>query len=109
MGVRANWFVEDLDVDTTDPFAVDVEEVGQPIDLSGEPHLNRKVLELAERERALFNLGVECPIKDMPDTSCLACPLSCRDEQVAESGLCKIGQEQERVITRLAALKLYGG
>jgi hypothetical protein len=59
MGVRANWFVEDLDVDTA-------------------------------------------------DTSCLACPMSCRDEAVLASGLCDVGREQERVATRLAALKLRG-
>lgn len=105
MGVRANWFVEELDVDTGDPFDV---ELGQPIDLSGEPELNRRLIELTERERGIYELGVECPIKDMAETSCLACPLSCRDEAVLESGLCDVGREQERVATRLAALRLRG-
>jgi hypothetical protein len=107
VSVRANWFVEDLDVDDGDPFA-DVEELGQPIDLSGEPELNRRLIALAQRESQIFDLGVECPIKDMADTSCLACPLSCRDEAVLASGLCEVGREQERVATRLAALKLRG-
>src|SRR4051812_13797595 len=106
MGVRANWFVEELDVDTDDPF--DVEQLGQPIDLSGEPELNRRLIALAEQERQIYDLGVECPIKDMADTSCLACPLSCRDEAVLASGLCEVGREQERVATRLAALRLRG-
>jgi hypothetical protein len=44
----------------------------------------------------------------MADTSCLACPLSCRDEAVLASGLCEVGREQERVATRLAALKVRG-
>lgn len=106
MGVRANWFVEEHDVDTDDPF--DVEQLGQPIDLSGEPELNRRLIALAEQERQIYDLGVECPIKDMTDTSCLACPLSCRDEAVLASGLCEVGREQERVATRLAALRLRG-
>jgi hypothetical protein len=107
VGIRANWFVEQLlDDATSDPF--DVEQDGKPIDLTGEPHLSSRLIDLTEQERQIYLLGVECPIKDMPDTSCLACPVGCRDEAIRESGLCRIGQEQERVTTRLALLKTFG-
>lgn len=98
MSVRANWFLDDLVVE---PF-VAVEEVGQPIDLRGEPRLNRRLVELATEEGRLWARGVRCAIKDRPDTTCSACPLYALDADDPRTQLCAVGVEQERVLTTIA-------
>jgi hypothetical protein len=107
-GVRANWFVDDLNVATDDPFLGDPEEDGQPIELGGDlARLGRRLVELAHQEQTLATAGVTCPIKDRPDTCCSACPVRGSDE--ALSSLCDVGQEQERVCTRLAVAREHSG
>jgi hypothetical protein len=77
-----------------------------PIDLTtAEPKLERISRELLDRERILFSEGVTCSLKEMPDSTCLACPLFGRDDDMKP--LCTVGREQERISTVLAA-KLHG-
>jgi hypothetical protein len=109
MTARANWFTaEEIELgDEPDPFAVPIEEVGQRIDLR-DPHaaLQIRLTELLHREAALFNADVTCTIKDRPDTTCHACPVSkAHDPKQALCVLCKIGREQEIVLTELAVLQ----
>lgn len=106
MTARANWFVQavtDLD-DEPDPFEMPVEEVGRKIDLRDpKAALQLRIEELVQREANLFNAGVCCPIKERPDTTCHACPVSrAGDREVALGALCRVGREQESVLTELA-------
>lgn len=103
-GVRANWFV-DLERAEEDALEVAVEEAGLPIDLDGEePTLNQRLVELGTQEQFLYGQGVECKVKDRPDTACSVCPL--RDAEGPMAALCKLGVEQEQVSTRLAVLRV---
>lgn len=107
MTARANWFVaevEGLD-DEPDPFAMPVEEVGERIDLS-DPlgGLRLRLVELLRREGNLDAGGVTCAIKGRTDTCCHACPMS--EAHIRDSTLgvlCRLGREQERVLTEIAA------
>ena len=109
MSTRANWFlqqIEDGEIDPDDPFQMPVEEVGQRIDLR-DPRgkLELRLQELMTRESRLYERGVTCPIKDRPDSTCHACPVSqAHDPSVSLSVLCRLGREQEVVGTELAVL-----
>lgn len=108
MSTRANWHTAELDLDDPlggdDPFAMPIEEVGDPIDLRDRgARLQLRLRELCKKEGNLDRNGVTCPIKDRPDTSCLACPISeAADDTSTRGPLCRIGREQERVCTELA-------
>jgi hypothetical protein len=107
-GVKANWHVqriEGLD-DEPDPFSAPIEEIGERIDLRDpKAALEVRLRELLGREANLFGGGLTCPIKDRPDSTCHACPVSkAHDTSVALSALCRIGREQETVLTELAVL-----
>lgn len=112
MTAQSNWFVERIDAmqETGDPFAVPVEEVGQRIDLRDPAAaLHLRLHELMTREAWLFNAGVSCAIKDRPDTSCHACPVSkAHDPSDRLGALCRVGREQETVCTELAVLRCQG-
>ncbi len=109
MTARANWFVEGaVPVDTEDdPFAVPVEEIGERIDLRDpQAALNLRLTELLRRESSLFEQNVTCPIKDAQNTSCHACPVSAAHDREDPKGvLCRVGREQETVLTQLAVLR----
>lgn len=108
--VKANWHVNVDLPPATDPFSnyveqptipVAVEDVGKPIDLSSsEPQLRRRLIELVNAESALYGQGVRCAIRDRDDTSCSSCPM--RDKVARFAPLCKVGVEQEQVLTTLA-------
>jgi hypothetical protein len=108
MTARANWFVAQLASldDEPDPFDAPIEEVGQRIDLRDpRERLEMRLRELLERESNLFNANITCAIKDMPNSCCHACPVS----KATERGdpmhtLCRLGREQEAVLTELAVL-----
>lgn len=108
MTARANWFVaqvESLD-DESDPFSAPIEEVGQRIDLRDPREtLRMRLKELLRRENNSFNRGLTCAIKDRPDSCCHACPVSkAADPDDPLSILCRVGREQEAVLTELAVL-----
>lgn len=109
MSTRANWFVEKAELldDEPDPFAMPVEEVGERIDLRDpQAALQLRLDELIRRESNLFAREITCPIKDRADTSCHACPVSkAHDRQDPLGSLCRLGREQEAVLTELAVLR----
>lgn len=82
-----------------------------PIRLSdGRAELELKLVELVNQEGALYNAGVRCAIKDAPDATCSACPLSAHDEAGSPLRvLCMVGRAQERVLTEIACAKELGG
>lgn len=108
MVARANWFVASVTSldDEPDPFDAPIEEVGQRIDLRDpRERLEMRFRELIERESNLFNRGTTCPIKDRSDSCCHACPVSkASDPDDALAVLCRVGREQEAVLTELAVL-----
>lgn len=101
-GVKARWHAPIVEVDESDPFA-DGEEAPVPIDLDGaQASLNRRLIELLEQESRLFDQGVTCDVRGMPGVSCAVCPLSEADGLSPLSSLCRVGVEQERVLTAIA-------
>jgi hypothetical protein len=76
-----------------------------PIDIkTSEATLHQHLDALLDQEGVLDERGVTCAIKDKPDATCLACPVSsARDYSTPMGQLCRVGQEQERVATVLIA------
>lgn len=110
MTTRANWFtgegVPSLDGEP-DPFVAPVEEVGASIDLR-EPGaaLNLRLRELLYREARLYERSITCAIKDSAESTCHACPMSeAHNVSTSLGALCRLGREQEVVLTELAVLK----
>lgn len=110
---RANWFTGEGELSLhgdPDPFQVPVEEVGEAVDLRDPAaKLELRLRELLHREARLFEREITCAIKDDPLTTCHACPVSkAHDPSEPLSTLCKIGREQEVVLTELAVLRWQG-
>lgn len=108
MNARANWFVEavaGLD-DEPDPFSQPIEEVGERIDLRDpKAGLQLRLTELISREASLFKHEITCAIKDRTDSTCHACPVSQAANPESDlMMLCRIGREQEMVLTELAVI-----
>lgn len=107
-GAKVDWGVEDLAADMDeDPFKghENVEQQGLPIDLSAdEPVLQEKLIELVNSEGALAERGVTCALKDRPDSTCNACPISQHEGSGEMATLCKIGRRQEQVVMELHVL-----
>lgn len=64
--------------------------------------------ELLRREGNLDACGITCPLKDLPDATCTACPVS-RVHDTSDphrQKLCEIGVEQERVLMLLMAQRV---
>lgn len=110
MSTRTRWHAEvDLPSSERDPFAGagPVEQVGLPIDLrEGEATLQQRIVDLLESENALFNRGTVCGLKNMPDSTCSACP----ESHHAEAGhklatLCRIGRQTEETVMELHIAK----
>jgi hypothetical protein len=110
MTARANWFVGELPVeDGPDPFAAPIEEVGERINLRDpKAALDLRLRELVHREANLDATGITCAIKDRSDTSCHACPVSRAHTEQPLGVLCRIGREQEAVLTERAVLEWQG-
>lgn len=102
---RADWFTVGLDeaAEGFDPFD-EIEDLGQPIDLHDRVAvLNARLVLTLRGESNLASSGVVCPIKDRPDTSCSACPVSdAAKRETPKSALCRLGREQEEILTELA-------
>jgi hypothetical protein len=112
VSARADWHTLDLEAlvreeGEFDPFSAPVEELGERIELDNpKDRLQLRLSQLLEREGALWNRGVTCPIKDMPDTSCSACPVSRHTDFDDRLGmLCRVGRDEEKVCTELAAIQ----
>lgn len=85
-----------------------------PVDLSTPvPVLHDRLADLLRREGNLDHCGVRCSLKDLPDCTCLACPVSLSDDEsegnAHKAALCRIGKEQERTATLLMVKQRSGG
>jgi len=104
--MKADWFASPLDTETPDPFADSPLPFGSTfISLESTPEeLDQRIRDLVKREARLFDMGITCGLRECSESTCLACPVSkLGDPDSPLSALCRIGQEQERVITmRLA-------
>lgn len=107
MTAKANWHVAPtIPDDEPDPFAMPIEEVGQRIKLTDpQGALTLRLVELVRREGRLYNAQITCAIKGDQHSCCHACPVSKAHVPADRlSALCKLGREQERVLTELAVL-----
>jgi len=106
MAVRADWH-EDAPAATSqevDPFSMGSLATMPTIPLDTDRQsLYDRLTTLVRHESRLFNKGVTCAVKDAQDTCCSACPLNQSEGDSDESFLCRVGVEQEQVITLLAA------
>lgn len=104
--MKADWFTSPPDADLPDPFADAALPFGSTVISldSSVAELDHRIKDLVQREGRLFNMGITCDLRDCTESTCLACPVSkLGDPESPLSALCRIGQEQERVITmRLA-------
>jgi hypothetical protein len=92
---RANWHLEDVTVDQSDPFAA---PLAQRIDLSDPAVLRAKLTALMQLEGKLEDRGITCAIRNRPDSCCSACPLRGTSRVQRISALCRVGVEQERTL-----------
>lgn len=118
MGVKANWFLDDVRPDVGDPFAgvgalptpmppvvERLEDVGVPFDLRDPGSLLTAATALLNEEGRLWDQGVTCAVRDRADTSCSACAFAHHEENGHDlQRLCEIGREQERLLTTHAHL-----
>jgi hypothetical protein len=119
MTVTARWHSVVVDEDDADPFAdeaplrpaqVHVPSTAKPIDLTGdEPRLSARLTETLKEEGALDAIGINCSLKWDKEISCFACPMYSGDEVSPMGKLCRLGREQERLVTLLAIAKRDGG
>lgn len=116
---QANWHLDDTDAPSEgiDPFeaaslsAVATSEFhpgGPPISLdSPRPQLRQRLDSLVKYEGQLDARGITCPLKDLPDASCLACPVSQADNpEHSKCVLCRVGIEEELVLSALVAKRV---
>lgn len=107
-GARVDWGIQDVTPEADDPFAGygGAEQQGLPIDLSAdEPVLQEKLIELVNSEGALAERGVTCALKNRPDSTCNACPISQHEGSGEMATLCKVGRKQEQVVMELHVLR----
>lgn len=109
MAVKADWHEAGSAAGTgeVDPFDLPASpgmQVAGPSPDSTVEQLREKIVSLFRREKFLFERkGLECPIKERCDTSCIACPLNEANSKGSAKGrLCRIGVEQEHAETLLA-------
>lgn len=115
MAIRTDWHEDAVKDDSPgiDPFAMpsSVAVVATPtlgIDMSIE-QLQERVRALVQREKKLFDMGIDCPIKWNASATCLACPFNeSHDADSLKGMLCKVGCEQERAETTLIAKRDRG-
>lgn len=104
---KANWHNDIIvDDDDSDPF--EVHERGLPIEIGDEEaRVSRAMVQTLEREGRLADHGVTCAIKDQPNTTCWACPVyKPPSSKHPISVLCRLGREQDRLVTRLVQLRV---
>jgi hypothetical protein len=118
VSIEANWGLQALEASAdpqVDPFesasfAFMAGVDGQPdwmfpISTEDAPEELQRLLGIVVRsEGRLGSIGVTCAIKDSPETTCLACPLSqANNPKSPKCQLCRAGCEQERLSTLLLA------
>lgn len=115
MGVKASWHTADVMIDDADPFADDtpldeavhVPTVGLPIDVNADrASLDARLADTLRMEGRLSDQGVTCEIKWSPEATCFACPIYQGDDgEHAHARLCRLGREQDTLLTLLAIRK----
>lgn len=113
MGLTADWHLGDFETvereQEYDPLIDPTYSAPlPPIDLATPtPQLREHLGSLVNQEASLFNEGVTCAIRDRDESTCLACPVSASNDYSNPMGkLCRVGQEQERVLTVLVAQRV---
>lgn len=104
---KANWHNDIIvDDDDSDPF--EVHERGLPIEIGDEEaRVSQAIVRSLEREGRLADQGITCAIKDRPDTTCWACPVYKPPSSPHPiSVLCRLGREQDRLVTRAVQLRV---
>lgn len=106
---RANWHLDALRVDESDPF-VAVQEVGELVVIRDDRAELVAAIEMTlRREQRLDAAGVTCPIKGAPGVCCSACPIARTDNMDPVTALCALGREQESLLTRDAVARSQDG
>lgn len=117
VGLRADWHLDqalDSPLEEFDPFESAQSTAmfmpgGKPINLdTPEPELRSRLQSLISWEGRLDARGITCPLKDLPDASCLACPVNHADDlEHPMCPLCRCGSSQERVAATLVAKRVF--
>ncbi len=109
MTAQANWFSDLKGSVDDDVFGPRVQDVGKPIDLTGDaPALNERLTGLLRQEFELEQAGTTCEVRNQSDSTCSACPLRQTDPLEAATALCNVGVEMDRVLTRIAIIRVSG-
>lgn len=104
---KANWH-NDIVVDDDDSDPFEVHERGLPVEIGDEEaRVSQAVVRSLEKEGRLADHGVTCAIKDQAETTCWACPVYKPPSSTHPiSVLCRLGREQDRLVTRLVQLRV---
>lgn len=123
VSVRADWGLQALDLgdsEKVDPFDAAssawmtndaAPDWGFAISIETPSEELRRLLGIVvSSEMRMGAKGLTCAIKDSPETTCLACPLSrANDDSSPKRHLCRAGREQERLSTLLLAQRAKNG
>lgn len=96
-----------MEIADDDPFAeeevpIRVQEVGLPIDLTGESaELSQRLAVNLKAQSDLYNQGVDCPLRWEDEVACSACPVAQADGP--HGRLCSLAKEQESITSLMAA------
>lgn len=101
-GIKADWFDGVVAQDDADPLGPPIERVAEIIEVGDTAKLNERLQSLMATEARLWDAQVTCAIRDRPDTCCSACPVRRTDPLERLYELCRVGVEQERVVTAMA-------
>lgn len=117
MSVQAQWGTVQVEFDNSDPFgeetpierAVHVPSVGLPIDVNAPvATLEARLAESLRFEAQLADRGALCDIKQHEWSTCFACPLYEGDGDGDAAKLCRLGREQDTILTLLAVRRHDG-
>lgn len=120
MPVKANWYLDALDLPVTPEVAA--AEIGRlqsapVVDLRRSDQIAADFAASVEREATLaYSLYQECDLKWSVATDdgtmrnpCRTCPLFCHDESHPDSMLCKLGLQQEDLLDAFALAQMSEG
>lgn len=110
-GVRADWFLADLDLDDSDP--LDIRMVATPIDLSGNlAALQRELRASLRIEGRKYEQGLYCELKlehEWPDAwSCRTCPHRTEDPDNPMMSICAMSMRQMDILDEIEIARSGG-
>jgi hypothetical protein len=107
--VRPSWHSVAVEVDDSDPFGDDFElpvrvnEVGTPIDLTGDTaKLSGALATNVQQQSELYAQGVDCELRWQDGVICHACPVYQGEHNTPAGHLCRLMREQETLTTLIA-------